>query len=89
MWLEQGRRREAYGVEALKRIYFGLVPVPWLLAALLLMNGGFDRGPKAIWDARVVSRFADVRAVAGAPVGGAVMEIGASRGKDSGDPRGL
>jgi len=57
MWLER-RAQKHMEVEALKRIYFGLVPVPWLLAALLLMNGGFDRGPKTLWDARVVSRFA-------------------------------
>ena len=57
MWLERRAARHTE-VEALKRIYFGLVPVPWLLAGLLLANGGFDRAPKRIWDARVVSRFA-------------------------------
>ena len=57
MWVERRAQRHLE-VEALKRIYFALVPVPWLLAALLLMNGGFDRSDKTIWDAKVVGRFA-------------------------------
>jgi hypothetical protein len=44
-------------VEALKRIYYGLLPVPWLLGALLMFNGGFDRKPPASWDAKVYGRF--------------------------------
>ena len=44
-------------VEALKRIYYGLVPVPWLLGALLIANGALDHGPRVDWHARVVSRF--------------------------------
>jgi hypothetical protein len=57
MWIERRAQRH-FEVEALKRIYFALVPVPWLLAVLLLMNGGFDRSEKVIWDAKVVGRFA-------------------------------
>ncbi len=49
------RHRE---VEALKRVYYGLIPVPWLLGALLIANGAFDRSPRVEWDARVISRFA-------------------------------
>ncbi|MFY9529405.1 MAG: hypothetical protein WBC04_00705 [Candidatus Acidiferrales bacterium] len=45
-------------VEAFKRVYYGLVPIPWLLALLLLANGAFDRAPGEGWNARVVSRFA-------------------------------
>ncbi len=45
-------------VEALKRVYYGLIPVPWLLGALLIANGAFDRTPKITWDAKVVGRFA-------------------------------
>jgi hypothetical protein len=44
-------------VEALKRIYYGLIPVPWLLGALLIANGVFDRAPRVDHDARVISRF--------------------------------
>lgn len=57
MWLERRAQRHME-LEALKRIYFALVPVPWLLAVLLLGNGAFDRSPKTVWEARVVSRFA-------------------------------
>jgi len=45
-------------VEALKRVYYGLIPVPWLLGALLIANGAFDNSAKVDRDARVISRFA-------------------------------
>jgi hypothetical protein len=52
------RRALRHGeVELLKRIYYGLVPVPWLLAFLLFINGGLDHSPPDDWNARVVSRF--------------------------------
>jgi hypothetical protein len=44
-------------VEALKRIYYGLLPVPWLLGGLLMMNGALDRRPPTSWDAKVYGRF--------------------------------
>jgi hypothetical protein len=44
-------------VEALKRVYYGLIPLPWLLAILLLGNGAFDRYPAHIEQARVISKF--------------------------------
>jgi hypothetical protein len=44
-------------VEALKRVYYGLIPLPWLLAGLLLANGAFDREPPRIQEARVVGKF--------------------------------
>jgi hypothetical protein len=45
-------------VEALKRVYYGLVPLPWLLAVLLCLNGGLDRTPPRDCPARVVGKFA-------------------------------
>jgi hypothetical protein len=56
IWVERRtlRHRE---VEALKRIYYGLVPIPWLLAALLLANGGLDTARPTIVDGRVVGKF--------------------------------
>lgn len=42
-WLDFRVRRHQ-DVEALKRIYFGMVPVLWVLAALLYANGRFDSG---------------------------------------------
>jgi hypothetical protein len=45
-------------VEALKRVYYGLIPVPWVLGVVLIVNGAFDHGPRVDWHARVISRFA-------------------------------
>jgi len=45
-------------VEALKRVYYALVPIPWLLAILLVANGALDRGAPRIEHARVVGKFA-------------------------------
>ncbi|MHB8756234.1 MAG: hypothetical protein ACYC92_14970 [Candidatus Acidiferrales bacterium] len=42
----------------LKRIFHGLVPLPWLLGALLFINGSLDRSPPQNFDATIVSRFA-------------------------------
>jgi len=56
MWVERRALRHAE-VEALKRIYYGLIPVPWLLAALLLANGALDRAPPRLEQTRVVGKF--------------------------------
>jgi hypothetical protein len=56
MWVERRALRHAE-VERLKRVYYGLIPVPWLLAALLLVNGTLDRGAPQIVDARVIGKF--------------------------------
>ncbi len=57
IWLERRALRHAE-VEAMKRTYYGLIPVPWLLAVLLVANGALDRAPAQIEVARVISRFA-------------------------------
>jgi hypothetical protein len=57
IWVERRALRHAE-VEALKRVYYGLVPIPWLLAALLIVNGGLDRGAPQIAQERVVGKFA-------------------------------
>jgi hypothetical protein len=44
-------------VEALKRIYYGLIPLPWLLGILLFGNGALDRSPVHIEKARVIGKF--------------------------------
>jgi hypothetical protein len=56
IWVERRALRHAE-VEALKRIYYGLVPIPWLLSALLLVNGLLDRGVPQIQHERVVGKF--------------------------------
>ncbi len=45
-------------VEALKRVYYGFVPLPWLLGVLLCLNGGLDRTTSRECPARVVEKFA-------------------------------
>jgi hypothetical protein len=57
MWLERRALRHME-VEALKRIYYGLVPLPWLLSVLLLANGALDTSPPHVEVARVVGKFA-------------------------------
>ena len=56
VWLERRARRHAE-IEVLKRIYRGLVPMPWLLAALLFINGRFDPAPPMSRAASVVGKF--------------------------------
>jgi hypothetical protein len=56
IWVEKRALRHAE-VEAMKRIYYGLIPLPWLLAILLLANGAFDRYPVHTEQARVISKF--------------------------------
>ena len=52
-WLDfRARRHEE--VEIAKRIYSGLVPVLWVLAALLYANGRFDRSQPQAYNAAVV-----------------------------------
>jgi hypothetical protein len=57
MWLERRALRHME-VEALKRVYYGLIPLPWLLSALLLGNGALDASPPMKEVARVVGKFA-------------------------------
>lgn len=56
IWVE--RRALRHGdVEKLKRVYYGLIPLPWVLSALLLANGAMDHGPWQVEQARVVGKF--------------------------------
>ena len=55
VWIERRARAHAE-VETLKRVYFGFVPVPWLLAALLFLNGKFDTAPPTRQVASVVGK---------------------------------
>jgi len=45
-------------IEAMKRVYYGLIPIPWLLGVLLLANGAFDSSKPHIEAARIISKFA-------------------------------
>ncbi len=55
-WIDRRARRHAE-IELFKRIYFGFIPVPWLLAALLFVNGKFDTTPPLRQEATVVGKF--------------------------------
>jgi hypothetical protein len=48
------RRRD---VLIIKRIYFGLLPLPWVIAAMLFCNGKFDTATQTRYSAQVVGRF--------------------------------
>jgi hypothetical protein len=56
LWLERRAVRHM-DVEALKRIYFGLIPVPLLLGLLLLGNGGLDHTASVRQGTSVVDKF--------------------------------
>lgn len=57
IWVERRALRHSE-LEVQKRIYYGLIPVPWLLALLLLANGALDNSKAHIEDTRVVGKFA-------------------------------
>ncbi len=56
--LVERRAQRHAEVEALKRVYYGLIPLPWLLSGLLIINGVFDHAPPRVEVARVVGKFA-------------------------------
>jgi len=56
MWVERRALKHAE-VEALKRIYYGLIPVPWVIAGMLLANGALDRAVPQVVQETVVSKF--------------------------------
>lgn len=56
IWVERRALRHEE-VEKLKRVYYGLIPVPWLLSGLLLANGALDRSAPHVEEARIVWKF--------------------------------
>jgi hypothetical protein len=51
------RARHKSDLEVLRRIFRSLLPVPWLLASLVFVNGRFDTEPSAGHVTRVVGKF--------------------------------
>lgn len=51
------RARSHAEIEAFKRVFRALVPVPWLLAGLLLANGRLDTAPPVAHETSVVGKF--------------------------------
>jgi len=56
IWLDRAARRRGE-IELLRRVFRALVPVSWLLALLLFVNGRFDSGPPVSRVTRVVGKF--------------------------------
>jgi hypothetical protein len=56
LWMIQ-RVRANKDIEVFKRIYFGFLPLPWILSALLFVNGRLDTAPPQIEKTTVVSKF--------------------------------
>lgn len=56
IWAERRAIRHQE-VELLKRIFYGLVPLSWLLGALLFANGVFDHSAPRDFNSTVESRF--------------------------------
>jgi len=56
LWMIQ-RARASREIEVLKRIYFGFLPLPWILSALLFVNGKLDTAPPQIETTSVVGKF--------------------------------
>jgi hypothetical protein len=51
------RARQRSDVEIFKRIYFSLIPLPWIVAGLLFVNGKYDSSVQQREHAEVISRF--------------------------------
>ena len=56
LWMIQ-RARGKREIEVLKRIYFGFLPLPWVLAVLLFVNGRLDTTPPQLQTTSVVGKF--------------------------------
>ncbi len=56
-WIDL-RARQRKEIEAIKRIYFGMVPVPWIFAMMLFLNGKLDNSRPIRVPATVVGKFA-------------------------------
>lgn len=56
-WMVERARRHQE-IEVIKRIYFGFLPVPWILTILLFVNGKFDVQPPTSQTTSVVGKFA-------------------------------
>jgi hypothetical protein len=55
-WIDV-RARKRLEVEAIKRVYFGMIPVPWIFAAMLFLNGKLDTSRPIRIPATVVGKF--------------------------------
>jgi hypothetical protein len=54
--IEQRSKRSLY-IEPLKRVFFAFVPLPWIFASMLFVNGKFDYSKPTPEPARVEGKF--------------------------------
>jgi hypothetical protein len=55
-WIDH-RARHHQELEVIKMIYFGMIPVPWIFAGVLFLNGRLDTSRPIRVPATVVSKF--------------------------------
>ena len=55
-WIDV-RARKRLEVEAMKRVYFGMISVPWIFAAMLFLNGKLDTSRPIRVHATIVGKF--------------------------------
>jgi hypothetical protein len=55
-WIDV-RARKRLEVEAIKRVYFGMIPVPWIFAGMLFLNGRLDTSRPVRIPATIVGKF--------------------------------
>jgi hypothetical protein len=55
-WIDV-RARKRLEVEAMKRVYFGMIPVPWIFAGMLFLNGRLDTSRPVRIPATIVGKF--------------------------------
>jgi len=51
------RARRGQTLEGMRRVFRGLLPLPWMLSVLLFVNGRFDDSPPSIAVTHVISKF--------------------------------
>lgn len=56
VWVERGAMRGSQ-IAVRKRLFMSLVVIPWLLAAMLVVNAKLDDAPVRDWTTRVVGKF--------------------------------
>src|SRR6202050_2687347 len=55
IWLDRRALRHLE-LEALKRVYYGLIPLPWIFSTLMLANGALDNVPPQVEESPTARR---------------------------------
>ena len=84
-WIDY-RARKHQEIEVMKRIYFGMIPVPWIFAGMLFLNGKFRTSHLRFEFRRLSS--ANLQQGACREAGGWSSRPGAAGGDLNGSPTG-